>query len=118
MEENAQNDGKLEVLKAKLKSWEERKEMTGRQYEEFVVSKENLSATASRLVAQLRAASQVASLATKHVEDAQLDEATSRRRREQCLANKNHWYEKHRQYEEDAAALRAVAEEAKSRVDV
>ncbi|PWW79239.1 P-loop containing nucleoside triphosphate hydrolase protein [Tuber magnatum] len=117
LEENAQNDGKLETLKAKLKVWEERMEMNGRQYEEFVVSKENLSATASRLVAQLRAANQAASLAAKRVEDAQLDEATARRRREQCLANKNHWYEKHRQYEEDAAALRAVAEEAKSRVD-
>ncbi|CAZ79896.1 unnamed protein product [Tuber melanosporum] len=117
LEENAQNDGKLETLKAKLKVWEERKEMNGRQYEEFVVSKENLSAKASQLVAQLRAASQVASLAVKHTEDAQLDEATARRRREQCLANKNHWYEKHRQYEEEAAALRAVAEDARSRVD-
>lgn len=52
--------------------YEERMEMTGRQYEEFVINKDGLNAKQAKLVQELKAASQVVDLATRHVDDAEV----------------------------------------------
>jgi multidrug resistance efflux pump len=109
-------------------------EMTGRQYEEFVINKDELNEKQAELVKELKAASQMVDLATRHVEDAevcltitldikklipvQLDKTTAQRRREQCLANKNHWYEKHEHYQAELRGLEAEAEKARTKVAV
>ncbi|KAH8149661.1 uncharacterized protein LAJ45_06292 [Morchella importuna] len=103
--EEAAQDGKLGALQEKLKVFKERERMATASFEELVVKKDEFSAEGDKLYAQLKSTEQDLALAQQQVEDLKAMLYKSDRKRSQCLANKNHWYEQLEKYQQETARL-------------